>query len=265
MRHRTRPRRHHRRSQRRQTVAVRAALAALDPTRHTIIGACGIHRAIVAALGGPRPTHRTALHPQPDDRHRHRRLRQTPPRTRRPHRHPSSPTTPPPSSTKPAAACPAPPSPKSRQNEHHHDTLNTKPCPPTADRASPRRSTLTSNDAYMLTANVAQQPAGLSTPAPRSAGPATTASRSTLPALAEPRSMMSRPWRQASDVRSRSMPTLPVLLSAAARPLSPAPSSTGVPSGRQNSAWVRCRVPEEAPGPLAHPTAGSLPSARPSQ
>ena len=42
-----------------KTVAVRAALAALDPTRHTIIylpnptvGVRGIHHQIVAALGG---------------------------------------------------------------------------------------------------------------------------------------------------------------------------------------------------------------------
>ncbi|WP_222105989.1 hypothetical protein, partial [Catellatospora sichuanensis] len=43
-------------------------------------------------------------------------------------------------------------------SEHHHDTMNTKPCPPPADRASPCRYKLTSNDAYMLTANAAQQP-----------------------------------------------------------------------------------------------------------
>jgi type II secretory pathway predicted ATPase ExeA len=49
-----------------KTVAVRAALAALDPTRHTVIyignpatGVRGIHHHIVAALGG-RPAHGTA-------------------------------------------------------------------------------------------------------------------------------------------------------------------------------------------------------------
>lgn len=49
-----------------KTVAVRAALAALDPTRHTIIyignpatGVRGIHHYIVTALGG-RPAHGTA-------------------------------------------------------------------------------------------------------------------------------------------------------------------------------------------------------------
>ena len=49
-----------------KTVAARAALAALDPTRHTVIylpnptvGVRGIHHAIVAALGG-RPAHGTA-------------------------------------------------------------------------------------------------------------------------------------------------------------------------------------------------------------
>ena len=49
-----------------KTVAVRAALAALDPTRHTIIyignpavGVRGIHHHIVTALGG-RPCHGTA-------------------------------------------------------------------------------------------------------------------------------------------------------------------------------------------------------------
>jgi type II secretory pathway predicted ATPase ExeA len=49
-----------------KTVAVRAALAALDPTRHTIIyignpavGVRGIHHHIVTALGG-RPAHGTA-------------------------------------------------------------------------------------------------------------------------------------------------------------------------------------------------------------
>jgi len=57
-----------------KTVAVRAALAALDPTRHTIIylanptvGSRGIHHAIVTALGGsPRP-HRATLIPQATD------------------------------------------------------------------------------------------------------------------------------------------------------------------------------------------------------
>jgi type II secretory pathway predicted ATPase ExeA len=57
-----------------KTVAVRAALAALDPTRHTVIylgnptvGSRGIHHAIVAALGGsPRP-HRATLIPQAAD------------------------------------------------------------------------------------------------------------------------------------------------------------------------------------------------------
>jgi type II secretory pathway predicted ATPase ExeA len=49
-----------------KTVAVRAALAALDPTRHTVIyignpatGVRGIHHHIVTALGG-RPAHGTA-------------------------------------------------------------------------------------------------------------------------------------------------------------------------------------------------------------
>ena len=49
-----------------KTVAVRAALSALDPTRHTIIyignpatGVRGIHHHIVTALGG-RPAHGTA-------------------------------------------------------------------------------------------------------------------------------------------------------------------------------------------------------------
>jgi type II secretory pathway predicted ATPase ExeA len=57
-----------------KTVAVRAALAALDPARHTLIylpnptvGTRGIHHAIVAALGGtPRP-HRATLIPQATD------------------------------------------------------------------------------------------------------------------------------------------------------------------------------------------------------
>jgi type II secretory pathway predicted ATPase ExeA len=49
-----------------KTVAVRAALAALDPTRHTVIyignpatGVRGIHHHIVTSLGG-RPAHGTA-------------------------------------------------------------------------------------------------------------------------------------------------------------------------------------------------------------
>jgi len=49
-----------------KTVAVRAALSALDPTRHTVIyignpatGVRGIHHHIVTALGG-RPAHGTA-------------------------------------------------------------------------------------------------------------------------------------------------------------------------------------------------------------
>ena len=49
-----------------KTVAVRAALASLDPTRHTVIyignpatGVRGIHHHIVTALGG-RPAHGTA-------------------------------------------------------------------------------------------------------------------------------------------------------------------------------------------------------------
>ncbi len=57
-----------------KTVAARAAMAALDPTRHTLIylpnptvGTRGIHHAIVCALGGtPRP-HRATLIPQATD------------------------------------------------------------------------------------------------------------------------------------------------------------------------------------------------------
>lgn len=54
-----------------KTVAVRAALAALDPVRHTIIylgnptiGARGIHHAIVSALGAVPRTHMAILVPQ---------------------------------------------------------------------------------------------------------------------------------------------------------------------------------------------------------
>jgi type II secretory pathway predicted ATPase ExeA len=54
-----------------KTVAVRAALAALDPVRHTIIylgnptiGARGIHHAIVSALGTVPRTHMAILVPQ---------------------------------------------------------------------------------------------------------------------------------------------------------------------------------------------------------
>jgi type II secretory pathway predicted ATPase ExeA len=54
-----------------KTVAIRAALAALDPTRHTIIylpnptiGVRGIHHQIVAALGGQPLVHHATLVPQ---------------------------------------------------------------------------------------------------------------------------------------------------------------------------------------------------------
>jgi len=54
-----------------KTVAVRAALAALDPVRHTVIylgnptiGARGIHHAIVTALGAVPKTHMAILVPQ---------------------------------------------------------------------------------------------------------------------------------------------------------------------------------------------------------
>jgi type II secretory pathway predicted ATPase ExeA len=57
-----------------KTVAVRAALAALDPARHTIIylgnptiGARGIHHAIVTALGGVPRVHMATLIPQTAD------------------------------------------------------------------------------------------------------------------------------------------------------------------------------------------------------
>ena len=57
-----------------KTVAVRAALAALDPTRHTIIylpnptvGVRGIHHQIVTALGAPPATHHATLVPQTVD------------------------------------------------------------------------------------------------------------------------------------------------------------------------------------------------------
>jgi type II secretory pathway predicted ATPase ExeA len=57
-----------------KTVAVRAALAALDPTRHTIIylpnptvGVRGIHHQIVAALGQRPLTHHATLVPQTVD------------------------------------------------------------------------------------------------------------------------------------------------------------------------------------------------------
>ena len=58
----------------RKTVAIRAALTALDPTRHTLIylgnptiGARGIHHAIVTALGGVPRTHMATLIPQTAD------------------------------------------------------------------------------------------------------------------------------------------------------------------------------------------------------
>jgi type II secretory pathway predicted ATPase ExeA len=54
-----------------KTVAVRAALAALDPTRHTVIylpnpsvGTRGLHHHIVASLGGHPHPHRAVLLPQ---------------------------------------------------------------------------------------------------------------------------------------------------------------------------------------------------------
>lgn len=57
-----------------KTVAVRAALAALDPARHTVIylgnptiGARGIHHAIVATLGGLPKPHMATLIPQAGD------------------------------------------------------------------------------------------------------------------------------------------------------------------------------------------------------
>jgi type II secretory pathway predicted ATPase ExeA len=57
-----------------KTVAIRAALAALDPTRHTIIylpnptiGVRGIHHQIVAALGGQPLVHHATLVPQAAD------------------------------------------------------------------------------------------------------------------------------------------------------------------------------------------------------
>jgi type II secretory pathway predicted ATPase ExeA len=58
----------------RRLASQRAALAALDPARHTIIslpnptiGARGIHHAIVAALGGVPRTHMATLIPQAAD------------------------------------------------------------------------------------------------------------------------------------------------------------------------------------------------------
>lgn len=57
-----------------KTVAVRAALTALDPVRHQVIylgnpavGSRGIHRAIVTALGGSPHPHTAALIPQAAD------------------------------------------------------------------------------------------------------------------------------------------------------------------------------------------------------
>ena len=74
MHQRARPRRDHRGSRRRKTVALRAALASLDASRHTLIylgnpsvGVRGIHHAIVAALGGVPKTHHATLTPQAMD------------------------------------------------------------------------------------------------------------------------------------------------------------------------------------------------------
>ena len=57
-----------------KTVAIRAALCALDPTRHTLIylpnptvGVRGIHHQIVASLGGQPLTHHATLVPQAAD------------------------------------------------------------------------------------------------------------------------------------------------------------------------------------------------------
>jgi type II secretory pathway predicted ATPase ExeA len=57
-----------------KTVALRAALASLDPSRHTLIylgnpsvGVRGINHAIVAALGGVPKTHHATLTPQAMD------------------------------------------------------------------------------------------------------------------------------------------------------------------------------------------------------
>ncbi|EUA17420.1 AAA domain protein [Mycobacterium xenopi 3993] len=58
-----------------KTVAVRAALAALDRSRHTVIylpdptvGVRGIHHRIVASLGGQPLTHHATLAPRPPTR-----------------------------------------------------------------------------------------------------------------------------------------------------------------------------------------------------
>ena len=90
-----------------KTVAVRAALAGLDPSRHTIIylgnpavGARGLYHGIVTALGGIPRFHKAALIPQTTDllaaeeheRGRHVMLvhRRSPPARRRPTRRAAS-------------------------------------------------------------------------------------------------------------------------------------------------------------------------------
>ena len=80
-----------------KTVAVRAALAALDPTRHTIIyignpatGVRGIHHHIVTALGG-RPAHGYRRPHRPGLRRARRRGRRTRLVSRPDHRRASSP------------------------------------------------------------------------------------------------------------------------------------------------------------------------------
>jgi type II secretory pathway predicted ATPase ExeA len=67
----TRPRRGHRRGRPGKAVALRAAVHALDPSRHVLIylpnpsvGVRSIHHTIVAALGGVPRTHHATLVPQ---------------------------------------------------------------------------------------------------------------------------------------------------------------------------------------------------------
>ena len=113
-----------------KTVAVRAALAALDPTRHTVIH-----------IGNPATVVRHEAIPARSTTWPFAALSPPTPSGRR------SPTSPP----------PMPRSARSyQQNEHPADTMNTKPRarhPPGG--ASAVTHTLTANDAATLTLNVA--------------------------------------------------------------------------------------------------------------
>ena len=122
-----------------KTVAIRAATAALDPSRHTIIylgnpaiGARGLYRTIITALGGTPRFHKASLIPQTADALAAPSSSSTKPTSSTPHNSKNSGSSPTPTWThtphSPASSSANPPSAAASNSERSQPSINASRC-----------------------------------------------------------------------------------------------------------------------------------------